>query len=74
MNNEKMSYAKAIRERQHNAIVTNDPKLISIARDADNEISELKKKLDDAVIINNALENVVEDLECELKFVKSNAK
>ena len=37
-----MSYAQQIKERQHNAIVTNDPTLVWIGKDADRQVDSLK--------------------------------
>lgn len=41
-----MSYAETIRERQQHAIITSDPKLIDIGRDADKEIASLQEKIE----------------------------
>ena len=62
-----MSYAKAIRERQHNAIVTNDIELVRIGEDADKAINGL-------LTIHENQENQIIDLERLVKWLKENAK
>jgi len=62
-----VSYAKAIRERQHNAIKTNDIELVRIGEDAD-------KAIDGLLTIHDSQENQIIDLKRLVKWLQDNAK